>query len=175
MADAGPFQQRREAEQRARRGIDYDVGRGRDSLSRLYANIRERFVLLQVRTGPEGLGEGRRATASGHLFIDWQYSADRKVQSNENGEQADQCSVCSASVEGDGCDNNVTRRRQRNRHHKGRSVDPHRPSCSSQSSSDLSSPSETCYSFVKGFRKALQVSQNEAKPPDGSSHFSRFN
>ena len=41
------------------------------------------------------------------------------------------------------------------RHHRsGRSVDPHRPSCSSQSSSDLSSPSDSCYSFV---RKALQV------------------
>jgi hypothetical protein len=65
VADAGSFQQRREAEQRARRGIDYHVGRGRDSLSRLYANIRERFVLLlQVRIGPEGLGKGRGANAS---------------------------------------------------------------------------------------------------------------
>lgn len=49
-----------------------------------------------------------------------------------------------------------TRRRHHrpHHHHKGRSFDPHRPSCSSQSSSDLSSPSDSCYSFV---RKALQV------------------
>lgn len=38
------------------------------------------------------------------------------------------------------------------RHHRGRSIDPTCPS-SSQSSSDLSSPNESCYSFV---RRALQ-------------------
>ncbi|KAF4532851.1 hypothetical protein B566_EDAN001454, partial [Ephemera danica] len=43
------------------------------------------------------------------------------------------------------------RKRGRSRH-KGRSIDPARPT-SSQSSSDLSSPNETCYSFV---RRALQ-------------------
>ncbi|XP_046395704.1 uncharacterized protein LOC124162967 [Ischnura elegans] len=45
----------------------------------------------------------------------------------------------------------TARRRGRSRH-KGRSIDPARLS-SSQSSSDLSSPNETCYSFV---RRALQ-------------------
>lgn len=45
------------------------------------------------------------------------------------------------------------RKRGRSRH-KGRSIDPARPCSSSQSSSSLSSPNETCYSFV---RRALQV------------------
>lgn len=49
------------------------------------------------------------------------------------------------------------RRRAHRQHHKGRSLDPHGPSCSSQSSSDLSSPSDSCYSFV---RKALQVNNS---------------
>lgn len=44
------------------------------------------------------------------------------------------------------------RKRGRVRHHRGRSIDPTCPS-SSQSSSDLSSPNESCYSFV---RRALQ-------------------
>ncbi|PNF27050.1 hypothetical protein B7P43_G10412 [Cryptotermes secundus] len=44
------------------------------------------------------------------------------------------------------------RKRGRSRH-KGRSIDPARPCSSSQSSSSLSSPNETCYSFV---RRALQ-------------------
>lgn len=47
---------------------------------------------------------------------------------------------------------NDVRKRGRNRH-KGRSIDPARPLSSSQSSSSLSSPNETCYSFV---RRALQ-------------------
>lgn len=47
---------------------------------------------------------------------------------------------------------NCVRKRGRNRH-KGRSIDPARPLSSSQSSSSLSSPNETCYSFV---RRALQ-------------------
>ncbi|KAG8292173.1 hypothetical protein J6590_045844 [Homalodisca vitripennis] len=44
------------------------------------------------------------------------------------------------------------RKRGRNRH-KGRSIDPAKPLTSSPSSSSLSSPNETCYSFV---RRALQ-------------------
>ncbi|XP_067000150.2 uncharacterized protein [Anabrus simplex] len=44
------------------------------------------------------------------------------------------------------------RKRGRSRH-KGRSIDPARPTSGSQSSSSLSSPNETCYSFV---RRALQ-------------------
>jgi hypothetical protein len=47
----------------------------------------------------------------------------------------------------------VNQPRKRGRSRKGRSIDPARPA-SSQSSSDLSSPNETCYSFV---RRALQV------------------
>ena len=76
-----------------------------------------------------------------------------------DGAAGSKCSDCPACLsagggaEGGG-DESLRRRPHHRHHHKGRSVDPHRPSCSSQSSSDLSSPSDSCYSFV---RKALQV------------------
>lgn len=184
LAYARPVQQwRKDRRRRERARIHHDYNNiwwRCDSLSRLHSNIGERLVLFvqQVRTfytqitrWPSKRWWCRRLLSFVFLSFDLFYfyisSRMRRKQQDVNscdcraqpGSRCSDCSGClmaSIPAGATGEEDGFTRRRHRHRpHHKGRSFDPHRPSCSSQSSSDLSSPSDSCYSFV---RKALQVS-----------------